>query len=551
MYRLLIVDDEPDILDWLYELFSGIEELDLDIYKAYSATSALEQMSKMRIDIVLTDIHMPRMDGIQLMEKIRQQWPLCKIIFLTGYDEFEYAYQAIHNDVSGYILKNEDDTEIIAIVEKTVRQIEAEMKIKELVTQVQMQIKEFLPVVQREYLLQVLCSRQTDAEQMQNRLKELSIPFDAHDPVLLLLARFDEININQSIMSVNQLICSLEVLCHKFLSPAVTSFGITLENQDVVFILNPGKIEQKNLNKLIIFIRDTLETIQTAVRENIDKKVSFVLGTAMKPLFSASEECLNLRKILDYQHAFGDEMLITDQNFEKMYQRKASSHNENMHKYDSRKEVSLLETYLERGKNQEFFSLMTDLTKPLLSEKSIHDTFALKAYFDISMMFLDYINRFDLVRKIPFHIGIRGLTSIEEHSSWDAAVNYLYKIGNIIFTIRNEEQDTGAVDIVSKIKDYIGDHLSEDLSLARLSEVVYFNPSYLSRFFKNTTGINLIDYITEAKMQMAKELLEDQSIKIHEIASMIGIESAAYFARFFKKNTGMTPQEYRDACVHR
>jgi two-component system response regulator YesN len=207
--------------------------------------------------------------------------------------------------------------------------------------------------------------------------------------------------------------------------------------------------------------------------------------------------------------------------------------------------------YLERGRKEEFFILLAEITQPMLSEKSIHNTYALELYYAISIMLLQHINRFDLVGKIPFHIGIHGLTSVDEHSSWEASVKYIKEIAAIIFSIRDEEQNTGAIDAVSKIKKYIQEHLSEDLSLGRLSEIVYFNPSYLSRLFKNVTGVNLIDYITESKIELVKKKLEDPHIKIHDVASAIGIESAAYFARFFKKNSGITPQEYRDSFMQR
>lgn len=101
MYRLLIVDDESHVVDWLYELFRDIDHIEFDIYRAYSASSALLLMEKAKIDIVITDINMPRMNGLQLVEKIKTEWPECRVIFLTGYNEFEYAHKAIQNDAVG------------------------------------------------------------------------------------------------------------------------------------------------------------------------------------------------------------------------------------------------------------------------------------------------------------------------------------------------------------------------------------------------------------------------------------------------------------------
>jgi two-component system response regulator YesN len=93
---------------------------------------------------------------------------------------------------------------------------------------------------------------------------------------------------------------------------------------------------------------------------------------------------------------------------------------------------------------------------------------------------------------------------------------------------------------------YVNNHINEDISLAKLADLVYFNPSYLSRLFKQTTGINLLAYINKIRIEKAKKLLQESNMKIHEISSSVGYESASYFTQFFRRNVQMSPQEYRD-----
>lgn len=95
MFRLLIVDDEEIIVNSLYEIFNSLPEIELDVYKAYSAQEAIDWLSRTRIDIVLSDIMMPEIDGLQLLEEIHKRWPFCKVIFLTGYEKFDYIYGAL------------------------------------------------------------------------------------------------------------------------------------------------------------------------------------------------------------------------------------------------------------------------------------------------------------------------------------------------------------------------------------------------------------------------------------------------------------------------
>ena len=99
--------------------------------------------------------------------------------------------------------------------------------------------------------------------------------------------------------------------------------------------------------------------------------------------------------------------------------------------------------------------------------------------------------------------------------------------------------------MVDKIKTYIWEHVSEDISLITLSELVYMNPAYLSRYFRQETGSSITEFLLEVRVEQAKQLLADPHNKVQDIAGRLGIESASYFIRIFKKKMGVTPQEYR------
>ena len=104
MYRLLIVDDEYHIVDWLTELFLEQKKVELEIYRAYLAREALDILDQVKIDVVLSDIRMPGIDGFELADRIRDNWPEARIIFLTGYNDFDYAYRANQYQNIRYLL---------------------------------------------------------------------------------------------------------------------------------------------------------------------------------------------------------------------------------------------------------------------------------------------------------------------------------------------------------------------------------------------------------------------------------------------------------------
>jgi two-component system, response regulator YesN len=126
---------------------------------------------------------------------------------------------------------------------------------------------------------------------------------------------------------------------------------------------------------------------------------------------------------------------------------------------------------------------------------------------------------------------------------------YLRKIAEEIFKVKQTDDRDRSSQVINRICHFIEKHLSEDLSLVRLAETHYFNPSYLSYFFKQERGINLSEYIDKCRIRRAKELLQNRDLKIWEVGTSVGYNSAHSFTRFFKKVTGMTPKEYRETLL--
>ena len=178
----------------------------------------------------------------------------------------------------------------------------------------------------------------------------------------------------------------------------------------------------------------------------------------------------------------------------------------------------------------------------------MHNIIALEQYSSISLILLSYINRWNIIEKVAFRIGIHKLIKFDEHDSWNDAVDYLYQLCTILFEIMDQEQEKRAQDVIGLIQKHINDniHIQDEVTLVRLADLVHFNPSYLSRLFKQVMGMNLSDYIGEIRIKKAKQLLENPDLKINAVAEALGYGTATNFTRFFRKVTNMTPQEYRD-----
>ena len=191
MYRILVVDDEDFVVDSLSGLLEAQPDMELDVCRAYSAAEALRWLNRAKTDIVITDIEMPGMSGIALSEKIKLDWPKCKVIFLTAHAEFNYAYEAIKNNVISYMLKTADDERILAEVKRIVGVLDEELKDVELLGQVQRQLNESMSVIRRELLLDIIKNSSGRQEFLFRQLKNIGADISPQKPFILFTGRIE------------------------------------------------------------------------------------------------------------------------------------------------------------------------------------------------------------------------------------------------------------------------------------------------------------------------------------------------------------------------
>lgn len=547
MFRLLIVDDEPQIVDWLFELLQEEQSLDLDVYKAYSGFSALELLQSTRIDIVLSDIYMPGMDGIQLLNQIHRNWPLCKVIFLTGYRNFEYAFEAIRNDCVSYLLKTEDDEEIVDAVRKAANQINKSLKDEELLKKATQQFNMALPFLQKNFLLEIIDENNL-TELEQEKLNELKIPLFIEKPVMLMLGFIDRQLPEVKRTQIQEFQFALKMIMEQYFNVYSHKICIEYGRHGILCVVQSefpagcGEIDD------VVYMKGMLETVQAACKKSLGITVSFILHEKAIPWNRTAQELARLKQLLDFESVIGNEILMTDKSFENRVSSSNPFYGDSVvQALIDLKRIHLLTSYLEHGQREEFFNLLSDLTAHLKDIKSMHFLPAIEIFYTVSTRLLSYINQWRLFEVIAFKIDINRLYTLDQFSAWDEAVAYLNKLAEITFDVQRNHLEVTSHNSILQIKQYINNHLGGDLSLVKLADVSCFNPSYLSRLFKQVTGENLFKYIMEARLEKARELLEKTDMKIQEIAAAVGCESSTYFGRVFKKSKNMTPQEYRES----
>lgn len=489
-------------------------------------------------------------NGLQLLEKIRNSWPLCRVIFLTGYNEFDYVYTAIKYDGVDYILKTEGYGEVAKAVERAIADIERSLKDEELISRAKQQMGMMAPLLQKEFLTDLLQGEISSCEIRQERFDELHIPLLVEYPVLLLMGRFDNLPKNISSAERSQYFFAIRLIMEQYLSAAVTNVCVECEHSSMFWLIQPGSFDVNEWEHSVLFVKGMLETIQAASRESLKMTVSFVFDTGSWG--EIADRFTTLKQVFNYRIRTGTEIILTGKNLSCEEPEQCIAQNSPIRQAHAKlKKLGALENYLERGQENEFFKLLTELTEGLKEIASMNYNPALEIFYSIAMLFLSHINRWNLTERIAFKIGLNKLTRADEHGSWNDALEYLYRLSGIIFEFQYSEQEKRSMDAIAHIRQYIHEHLHDDLSLVKLAELVYLNPSYLSRLFKQVTGINLLNYINDDRLDKAKELLQKNNLKINEISASLGFISAPSFTRFFKKMTGITPQEYRKSLINR
>lgn len=553
MYTLLIVDDEAIIADGLYEVFQSLKKPELDVYKAYSGDDAMELLGKTRIDIVLTDIRMPGMNGLQLLEQIHSRWPKCKVIFLTGYDEFEYVYTAIQYEGVSYILKTEGYGKVIGAVENAVSEIEKGFKQDALLHEAEQQLYAAKEMLRENFLNGVTKGRFYKTEINQQQFDELQIKLNASNNVAMLVGRVDNIPKGIPYSERTRRICSIDIIAAQYFSSKIKYVFFTDESSYLIWLIQPGEDLENNKdhkamwNKCLTFVKGNNELIQKSCMESVQTSISFALDDSPADWIDIPDRFATLKMVLNYRFGQDSAMLLSGRSvMEKGLHDTQEKAKEKLSA--NRFQYEMLAETLEYGNKEDFFSLMDELTEVLRTIGSMHNIVALEQYSSIAIVFLSYINRWNIIQKVAFKIGIHKLMKTDEHDSWNDAVEYLYELGSILLEIQEQEQVIRAQNVIGIIQKHINDniHIQDEITLIRLAELVHFNPSYLSRLFKQVVGMNISDYISDIRVKKAKQMLAKKDRKINTVAEALGYGTATNFTRFFKKMTNMTPQEYRD-----
>ena len=533
---ILIVDDEKMIRDDVYGLLSMEESLEPDLTTAASGVEAQAILEKRKIDIVIMDINMPQMSGLELYDIVRERWPFCKVIFLTGYSDFDYVYK-VHKHAK-YVLKAEEDEKILEALRESVEEIENSLLLERL-TDLQREQQKKPLLHERSMFLRELFEGYRGLSQLTGELSvQLGINLDPEKEVYYLLLRHEAWYCENYQEQQNSTQDCYQLLERYFLDFMRGAFFEYNKNY-IVLLLQPEKLLHEET--IVKMLAGAGELFQKALKKNLGRTVSILVGERPVTLSQLLQEFIGICDRMIWLS--GEELVQEGLQKEALAKETLPEHK----KQELMQMLWRLEYYLEGMEEENSLNVLRQLQTELQSVKSMHDLFALEAYCTISSRLIGWIKRLELHEELAFRVGTLNLYNVSMHANWQDAFGYLRHVAESIFSLKNQSVEKQTEDVVNQVKKYIVEHLDGDTSLYNLAEQVHFSQEYLLRIFKKKEGITILQYINDLKLAAAKQLLTDSELQVREIADRLGFASQGYFGRFFRNKTGLTPNAYREA----
>lgn len=520
MYKILIVDDEKMIRMGIQKSIPWSSLQIKETYTAASAKEAMEILDMHHPDIMVTDISMTEMTGLELVEHIRREATDLRIIVLTGYDKFEYARHALQLRVHDFLLKPIDEIELTKSIQLQVEELE---KLR----------------ISREAAMTV---RRTQGVHQQARLEACMREFlqgkrleEKEEAEFFSQFHFDK---NQ-MMKVGILLPDMQVMEDK---EAEDLRHYTIKNicMSLVDEQNDGITFSDDKGRIII---------------------SFFCGENGTDI---AEEAEQLIDILGDEYNVKPRLVLGSEN--RGFENLNISYNDALFLLENERETfrDIIKPHSEKRKEDIFMDVFREFKQSMVGnisdvEKVLHifERFqmAVKSYnlsirdarrccFELaSAVYFAYFSDTGNNAEESLNSLSQSLTGTDRESACEVTEMFLQKL----LTREDGEEH----ELVRKVKKRIHENLADDLTVASIAAELYVTPNYLSRLFKKVTGEGCNEYIVGKRMEKAKSLLETTTLKAGEISVMVGYHDMNYFSLAFKKNTGVSPTKYRDGFQRR
>jgi len=533
MYKVIIVDDEAVVrvglkntIDWAEHGFELIGDY-------ANGRDAWEAVELYKPELVISDISMPFMDGLELAGLISAQYPYMKMIILTGYDEFEYAQQAIRLKVSDFILKPITAQEIRRLLEKVRSEMDEEARRREDLGRLNSQLKMSLPLLKERFLERLAAVGLGRAE-----IAEGFAYFDLPpvSPLYLVMVvdidDFGERELRSYEHDAEFLrFAAYDIFKETLAKDRILSFR-TREERMVAIVSG-----EENESLLYEQVYSLAEEVRYHIEKYLKFTVTIGIGRACEQIERLPDAYKSALSALDYRLLLGKNRVLSILDIEG----KPSTSVPINADWD-RKLASAVKT----GSAQEAYRLIENGIAELKSSHApIDDCFLQVQKTVLSLM--NSMQELAIDDREPFTAFRMSLTDVYRFKTLDEIEAWLKEaVYAIVSAIADSRSRLTRMQIQRAVEYIEANFANDKMSLQDLCRHALMSTSYFSLVFKQHTGVTFIEYLTGIRIAKAKELLPHTALKFYEIAEQVGYKDPNYFSILFKKHTGMTPKDYRE-----
>lgn len=511
--KILIVDDDMLIRKWLSLLLNQIQDYEISLFEASDGIEALELCTKEDIELVITDIKMPRLDGIGLITKLKELFPSIRCAVLSSYDEFDYVRLALKSGALDYILKAEMKIEDISqLLEKTIRDIHLEEK------QNQTEVSSF--------------SRIKEYQKVYHHHLGTKSKISSEELLLILDKRLSPSNLNIAFFKVtpnhgfNSLeVCDIAMKTYESLN--VNAIAFPGEDHSYIILSNNFSSikEEQDIN-----FQKSMTLLSNNLVKYLDIRMSYSINLQVAKTDSIMERLRDATNLLEIGIYYGKGNGKTVHEAPIDFKRSTIIKNLqfSFDKGDYEEAISILLESIQNAHKQHVYpskikSVLSAVLNLFITSEIIIKTDHLAVNENLDAKINDVLN---------------AQTEIELSEN-------LRKFCKEFLSVSNSTT-VGISISIKKALEFIDHNYMNKMTLDDVANYVYLNSSYLSQLFKKEMGISFGEYLESIRLKHAKDLIKNSNKAMSDIAEEVGFSSQNYFNRVFKKATSLSPAKYKE-----
>lgn len=536
MLKVMLVDDEVQILKGMKVTMDWMRVGCRVVCEAFNGRDGLEKAMEFKPDIIITDITMPVMDGIEMSERLKDLLPETRIIFLTCHEDFYYAKQALKLNISDYLVKETmSREELYAVLKKTGKEINLEKELREKTVALAKELDENRILVGESIINGLIEGNTTNFEEIEKRLDFYNYRLKDRYYLLSILAVEKNIGPSEAVTCGDSTPYKHTIFntIHEILKRHYCG-EVFVKNQDEFIMI--CYFPEYKINSMEEKVTNISEEILESLKIKIRHKCSVFVGGAFDSLEKLPEAYNKAKQMKDKRFYLSDSTILIADRLPVLYTEDGNvrnsflaSYKEAIITFDLNAVTSTIAVFVKKSLQLRFVV------------REVKNTFE-RAFDMIADMMENYGCKFHQLSSVPYN------EIISEASDIFMLSDLLIDFSKRAIELSKQNADLIASPEIKKIIQYLCQHLHENLTLESMASMANMNSSYFSRYFKLKTGEKFVDYLSKVRVEKAKRLLRETHLPLDEILEKVGHINQGYFIKVFKKATGMSPVEYRRKC---